>query len=246
MSNIKNKVALVTGGSRGIGAAIAQRLAADGAAVAITYAASPQRAEEVVRNIEAAGGKAVAIRADSADAAAVKRTVTETVKRLGRLDILVNNAGIAQIAPITEYSDEDFERMLSVNVRAVFYATREAVRHMRDGGRIIHIGSVNSDRVPFKGGSAYALTKGAVASFARGLARDLGPRGITVNTVQPGPIDTEMNPAQGSFADEARRHIAVGHYGSANDVAGLVSYLAGPQGAYITGAHFKIDGGYAA
>ncbi|CBN55289.1 MULTISPECIES: 3-oxoacyl-ACP reductase family protein [Kamptonema] len=244
--NLTGKVALVTGGSRGLGAAIAQRLAQDGAAVAITYTSSPQKADEVVLAIESAGTKALAIRADSADIEAVKNAVTETVKAFGRLDILVNNAGIAVMAPIDEFSMDDFDRLIAVNVKGVFVATQEAVRHMTEGGRIIMIGSVNSDLVPFVGGSVYALTKGAIASFTRGLARDLGPRGITVNNIQPGPIDTDMNPAEGPFADSLKSTMALQRYGRTEEVAAMVSYLASPEAAFVTGASLKIDGGFAA
>lgn len=240
---LAGKVALVTGGSRGMGAAIAQRLAQDGAAVAITYTSSPQKADEVVHSIEANGGKALAIRADSADVAAVKQAVTATVGTLGRLDILVNNAGIATMSPIDQFSIEEFDRLIAVNVRGVFVATQEALRHMGEGGRIIMIGSINSDSTPFAGLSVYALTKGAIASFTRGLARDLGDRGITVNNVQPGPVDTDMNPADGDFASGLKQMIALGRYGQAHEIASLVAYLASPQAAYITGASLKIDGG---
>jgi 3-oxoacyl-[acyl-carrier protein] reductase len=174
-------------------AAIAQRLARDGAAVAITYANAQQKADEVVRAIEATGGQALAMRADSA--------VAETVRPLGHLDVLVNNAGIAVVMPLDQFSLDDFDRMVAVNVRGVFVAAQEAARHINKGGRIITIGSVNADRMPFAGGSVYAMTKAAVAGLTRGLARDLGPRGITVNVVQPGPVDTDMNPADGPFAE---------------------------------------------
>jgi len=240
------KVALVTGGSRGLGAAIAQRLASDGAAVAITYTSSPDKAAEVVRSIEAAGGRALAIRADSADPEAVKAAVAETVSKLGRLDILVNNAGVLTIAPIDQFSLEDFDRTIAVNVRAVFVASQAAAIHLPQGGRIINIGSVNADYMPFAGGSVYALSKAAVAGFTRGLARDLGPRGITVNNVQPGPVATDMNPATGAFADGLKKIMALGRYGRGEEVAGLVSYLAGPDGGYVTGASLTIDGGFAA
>lgn len=246
-SNVKNiagKVALVTGGSRGLGAAIAQRLASDGAAVAITYTNSPEKAAEVVRGIEAAGGRALAIKADSAEPAAVQAAVAETVKTLGRLDILVNNAGILAIAPIDQFTLADFDRTIAVNVRGVFIASQAAAAHLPQGGRIINIGSVNADSMPFAGGSVYALSKGAVASFTRGLARDLGPRGITVNNVQPGPVDTDLNPASGPFADSLTKIMALGRYGRAEEVAGLVSYLAGPDGGYVTGANLTIDGGF--
>jgi 3-oxoacyl-[acyl-carrier protein] reductase len=243
---LAGKVALVTGGSRGIGAAIARRLARDGAAVAITYVGAQQKADEVVRAIRAEGGRALALRADSADAEAVKGAVAETVKAFGRLDVLVNNAAIAVVAPLDQFSLDDFDRMVTVNIRGVFVATQEAARHMGAGGRIITIGSVNADRMPFAGGGVYAMTKAAVAGLTRGLARDLGPRGITVNTVQPGPTATEMNPAEGPFAEAMKGLMALGRYGETDEVAGLVAYLAGPEAAFVTGASLTIDGGYAA
>jgi 3-oxoacyl-[acyl-carrier protein] reductase len=240
---LSGKVALVTGASRGIGAAIAKRLAEDGAAVALTYTSSPEKADEVVRAIESANGRALAIRADSADPEAVKSSVAETVKVFGRLDILVNNAGVAVLAPIDQFSPGDFDRLIAVNIKGVFVATQEAVRHIGEGGRIIMIGSINSDMVPFVGGSVYALTKAAIAGFTRGLARDLGPRGITVNNVQPGPVDTDMNPADGPSADSLRSMIALHRYGRGNEIASLVSYLASAEAGFITGASIKIDGG---
>lgn len=241
---LAGKVAIVTGGSKGIGAAIAKRLAADGAAVTLTYASSPQKANEVVSTIEIEGGKALAIQADSTDAEAVKNAFAETVKTFGRLDILVNNAGIATLAPIDQFSVEDFDRIVAVNIKGVFIATKEAVSHLTDGGRIIMIGSVNSDSMPFAGGSVYALTKAAVAGFTRGLARDLGPRKITVNNIQPGPVDTEMNPADGPFAETLKGLLALHRYGHGDEIAGLVSYLASDEAGFITGAGLKIDGGF--
>jgi 3-oxoacyl-[acyl-carrier protein] reductase len=246
MPTLQNKVALVTGASPGIGAAIARRLGQDGASVAITYSASPKKADEVVRSIQAAGGQAVAIQADSGDVAAVKRAVSAAVEKFGRLDILVNNAGLVHLAPIGEFPEDQFERLLAVNVRGVFIATQEAVRHMAEGGRIIMIGSVNSDLMPVATGSVYAQTKGAVAAFTHRLARDLGPRGITVNNVQPGPTDTDMNPADGPSSGGLKGMIALHRFGRPEEVAGLVSYLAGPEGAFITGASLKIDGGFCA
>ena len=243
---LAGKVALITGGSRGIGAAIARRLARDGAAVAITYASAQQKADEVVRAIESAGGRAMAIRADSGDAGAVKNAVAETVRTLGRLDVLVNNAGIAVVAPLDQFSLDDFDRMVAVNVRAVFVAVQEASRHMSEGGRIITIGSVNADRIPFPGGGVYAMTKAAVAGLTRGLARDLGPRGITINNVQPGPIDTDMNPADGPLAEAMKGWTALARYGRGEEIAGMVAYLAGPEAGFVTGASLTIDGGYAA
>jgi 3-oxoacyl-[acyl-carrier protein] reductase len=243
---LTGKVALVTGASRGLGAAIAKRLAFDGAAVAITYTSSPQKADEVVRVIESNGGRALAIRADSADVEALRNAVADTVQTFGSLDILVNNAGIATLAPIDESTLADFDRLIAVNVRGVFVAAQEAARHMKQGGRIINIGSVNSDLMPFAGGSVYALTKGAVASFTRGLARDLGPRGITVNNIQPGPVDTDMNPADGPFAESMKSLMALGRYGQGDEVAAMVAYIASPEAAFVTGASLKIDGGFAA
>ena len=243
---LTGKVALVTGGSRGIGAAIAKRLAQDGAAIAITYVGAQPKADEVVRAIESAGGRALAIRADSADANAVKHAVVETVRTLGRLDVLVNNAGVVVVLPLDQFALDDFDRMVAVNVRGVFVATQEAARHMGEGGRIITIGSVNADRMPFAGGGVYAMTKAAVAGLTRGLARDLGPRGITVNNVQPGPVDTDMNPADGLFAETLKGLMALKRYGRGDEIAGLVAYLAGPDASFITGASLTIDGGFSA
>lgn len=246
MSDLSGKSAFVTGGSRGIGAAIVKRLASDGAAVAFTYSSAVAPADALVAEIAAAGGKAVAIKADSADQNAVRSAVQQAATEFGKIDILVNNSGIIVLGPITEIKPEDFERILAVNVHSVFTATQEAARHMPDGGRIIHIGSVNSDRMPFVGGSVYALTKGAIYSFTKGLARDLGPRNITVNNIQPGPVDTDANPASGPFAEVMLGLMALKRYGKAEEIAGMVSYLAGPEAGYITGANLLIDGGFAA
>jgi 3-oxoacyl-[acyl-carrier protein] reductase len=244
--SLAGKVALVTGGSRGIGAAIARRLAGEGAAVAITYASARQKADEVVRDIEAADGRAMAIRADSADPAAVRNAVARTAQAFGRLDVLVNNAGIAAIAPLDEFSLEDFDRLVAVNVRGVFVASQEAARHMGEGGRIITIGSVNADRMPFAGGSVYAMTKAAVAGLTRGLARDLGARGITANNVQPGPVDTDMNPAAGEFAEKLKGFMALARYARGDEIAAMVAYLASPEAGFVTGASLTIDGGFSA
>ncbi|MGO4754087.1 SDR family NAD(P)-dependent oxidoreductase, partial [Streptomyces sp. 2MCAF27] len=192
---LSGKVAIVTGGSRGIGAGIARRLAEEGATVAVTYVAAADRAEALVKSVIADGGQAMAVRVDVADRAALRSAITEVVEKFGRLDILVNNAGVGVMRPIEELTDADYDLVTAVNLRAVFTAAQEALRHIGDGGRIIMIGSVNAERVPFAGGSLYALTKAGVAGFTRGLARDVAARGITVNNVQPGPVDTDMNPA---------------------------------------------------
>lgn len=243
---LAGKVALVTGGSRGIGAAIVKRLVRDGAAVAFTYFGSAERAEALAASLTAGGGQVKAVRADSGDVAAVRSAVAETARHFGRIDILVNNAGILLLGPVDEFSVEDLDRILAVNVKGLFVATQEAVRRMGKGGRIINIGSVNSDAMPFVGGSAYAMTKGAVASLTRGLARDLGPRGITVNNIQPGPTDTDMNPAHGTMAAGLTAMLAVQRYGKDEEVAAMVAYLAGPEASFVTGASLKIDGGFAA
>ena len=245
-NTLHGKVALIQGGSRGIGAAIAQRLAREGAAVALTYVSSPDKAAEVVRGIEAAGGRGLAIRADSSDPDAVRAAVRQTVEHFGALDILVNNAGVLAIAPIEEFSLEDFDRTLAVNVRSVFVASQEAARHMGEGGRIITIGSTNAERMPFAGGSVYAMSKSAIVGLTRGMARDLGPRGITVNNVQPGPVDTDMNPDDSEFADGLKGLMAIPRYGRAEEIAAFVAYLAGPEAGYVTGASLTIDGGFAA
>ena len=247
-NHLTSKVAFIQGGSRGIGAAIAKRLAKDGAAIALTYVSSPQKAEEVVKEIEAAGGRAIAIKADSSDAAQIKAAVQQAADTYGKIDILVNNAGVLALGNVAdaEFSLEDIDRTLAVNVRSVIVASQAVVKHMDKGGRIITIGSTNSDRMPFVGGSIYAMSKSAIVGLTKGLARDLGPLGITVNNVQPGPIDTEMNPADSEFADSLIGLMASGRYGKVEEVAGFVSYLAGPEAAYITGASLLIDGGFAA
>lgn len=246
MPLLVGKSAIVTGASRGIGAAIAKRLAKEGAEVAITYSSSPDRAKQVVDEIVKEGGRALAIKADGADQAAVRAAVQQAGEAFGKIDILVNNAGVLALGNIANFPAEDFERALSVNVRSVFTAIQEVLKHMPDGGRIITIGSVNSERMPFAGGSVYALTKGAVASFTKGLARDLGERKITVNNIQPGPVDTEANPASGAFAATMLGLMALKRYAHADEIAAMTAYLAGPEAGYITGASLLIDGGFAA
>ncbi|QPT13426.1 3-oxoacyl-ACP reductase FabG [Serratia rubidaea] len=243
---LQNKVAFIQGGSRGIGAAIALRLARDGAAVALTYVSSADKANAVVDTITAAGGKALAIKADSADAEALRQAVHQAVQHFGRLDILVNNAGVFAMGGIEELTLDDLDRTLAVNVRSVFIASQEAARHMNDGGRIIHIGSTNAERMPFGGGAAYAMSKSALVGLTKGMARDLGPRGITVNNVQPGPVDTDMNPDDGEFAEQLKQLMAINRYGKDEEIASFVAYLAGPEAGYITGASLTIDGGFAA
>jgi len=244
MSSLSGKIAFVTGGSRGIGAAIAKRLAKDGAAVALTYANAPDKADAVVKEIKAAGGDAIALKAEASDAKAVKAAIDEAAKRFGRIDILVNNAGIAVMAPIDEFKDEDFDRIVAVNIKAVYAGVKAALAHMGEGGRIITIGSVNSDSMPFVGGAVYAMSKAAVAGLTRGLARDLGARGITVNNVQPGPIHTDMNPSDGPFAAMLKPVLAIKRYGHVDEVASLVAFVASPEAGYITGAGLKVDGGF--
>jgi len=244
VTTLAGRRALVTGASRGIGAEIVRRLAADGAAVAFTYGASAAEAEKLAADVESDGGTVVAIQADSADPEQVARSVDEAVAKLGGLDVLVNNAGVAYLGDVESFPMEQFDRLVAINVRGVFAAIQRAVPHLGDTGRIINIGSINADRVPGPGLSVYAMTKGAVAGLTRGLARELGPRGITVNNVQPGPIATDMNPAEGEFADAAKQVMALGRYGHPRDVAGVVAYLAGPDAAYITGANWNVDGGF--
>ena len=243
---LENKRALVTGGSRGIGAAIVKRLAQEGAHVALTYVSKPDHANETVQAARALGVRALAIHADSADAAAVAAAVERTASELDGIDILVNNAGIAVMGSIDEYSLADFDRTVAVNVRAVFVATQAAVKHMQRGGRIITIGSCNAERMPFAGGAAYAMSKAALAGLVKGLARDLGPRGITVNNIQPGPIDTDLNPADSDFGEMLRKLMALPRYGTADEIAGLVAYLAAPEAGFVTGASLTIDGGFTA
>ena len=236
--------ALVTGGSRGIGAEIVRRLAADGAALAFTYGSSAAEADKLAAEIAADGGTSVAIQADSGDPEQVARAIDETVAQLGGLDILVNNAGVAYIGDVESLTMEQFDRLVAINVKGVFAAIQRALPHLGTTGRIINIGSINADRVPGPGLSIYAMSKAAVAGLTRGLARELGPRGITVNNIQPGPVATDMNPEVGEFADSLREVMALGRYGQPRDIASVVSYLAGPEAAYVTGANWNVDGGF--
>ncbi|WP_237570073.1 SDR family oxidoreductase [Mycolicibacterium lacusdiani] len=243
-TNLAGRRALVTGGSRGIGAEIVRRLTADGAAVAFTYSASATYAEKLVAELSATGATVVAIQADAADAAQTAAAVDRAAAELGGLDVLVNNAGTATLAPIDEFTADQFDRMVAINIGGVFWATHSAIAHLGEGARIINIGSINADRVPGPGVSVYAMTKGAVSSFSRGLARELGPRGITVNNVQPGPINTDMNPDEGDFAESLKAIVPLGRYGRTSDISALVSFLAGPESGYITGANLNVDGGF--
>jgi 3-oxoacyl-[acyl-carrier protein] reductase len=240
---LAGKVALVTGGSRGIGAAIARRLAADGASVAITYVKDASAAAALVKAIELDGGKAVAIQADAADVEAVKGAVDQTVASFGRLDVLVNNAGTAIPKTFEETTLEEMDRMIDINVRGTLAATQAALKHMKNGGRIISIGSAVGERAATPGLVAYSATKGAVKMFTQALSREVGSRGITVNNVQPGPIDTDLNPAAGDWAVPQKAATALDRYGHVDEIAALVAFVAGPESSYITGANLTVDGG---
>jgi 3-oxoacyl-[acyl-carrier protein] reductase len=243
MSKLAKKVALVTGGSRGIGAAIAKRLAADGASVAITYAKDANAASAVVKAIESSGGKALAIQADAADAKAINAAIEKVVATLGQLDVLVNNAGTAIPKPFEHTTLEEMDHMIDLNFRGVMVATQVGLKHMNDNGRVIMIGSCVGERMMTPGLAAYSATKGAVKMFTQGLAREVGSRGITVNNVQPGPIDTDLNPAAGEWAAPQKANTALNRYGTVDEVAALVSFVAGPESSYITGANLTVDGG---
>ena len=240
---LEGKIALITGGSRGIGAAIAKRLALDGAKVAITYSKGADAAAAVVKEIERNGGKAIAIQADATDAEAGKAAVEKTVETFGQLDVLVNNAGTAIPKTFEETTLEEMDRLLNINVRGVFIATQAALKHMKSGGRIIMIGSCVGERVMTPGLVPYSATKGAVKMFAQALSREVGSRGITVNNVQPGPIDTELNPAAGEWAVPQKAATALDRYGRVDEIAAMVAFVAGPESSYITGANLTVDGG---
>jgi 3-oxoacyl-[acyl-carrier protein] reductase len=243
MSKLVGKVALVTGASRGIGAAIAKRLAADGASVAITYAKDAKAAAAVVGAIESSGGKAIAIQANAADPKAIHAAIEQVVATLGRIDVLVNNAGTAIPKLFEETTLEEMDHMIDLNFRGVLVATQAALKHMNDGGRIIVIGSCLGERNLTPGLVAYAATKGAVKMFTQGLSREVGSRGITVNNIQPGPIDTDLNPATGDWAAPQKANTALNRYGHVDEVAALVAFVAGPEASYITGANLTVDGG---
>lgn len=239
------KVALVTGGSRGIGAAIVERLARDGADVVFSYAASPDRARQVVQQVETLGRRAHAIRADQASSDDVAMLVRQAHAQYGRLDILVNSAGVFVTGKVDDPTANvaGFERQLDVNVRGVAAAVRAAAPLLADGGRIVSIGTTGADRIAFAGAADYVASKAAVAAYTRGWARDLGPRNITVNVIQPGAINTEMNPQDGAFAETLKGMAALGRYGQPEDIAAAVAFLAGQDAGYITGATLNVDGG---
>jgi 3-oxoacyl-[acyl-carrier protein] reductase len=243
MSKLTNKAALVTGSSRGIGAAIAKHLARDGASVALTYTRGEQAAAAVVKEIEAAGGKAIAIQADASSEVAARAAVAKTVAAFGGLDILVNNAGTAIPKLFEETTVEEMDHVISLNLRGVFITTQEALKHMRDGGRIISIGSCVGERMMTPGLVTYSATKGAVKMFTQGVSREVGARGITVNNVQPGPIDTDLSPAAGDWAEPQLAATALKRYGHVDEVAALVTFLASPDAGYITGTSLTVDGG---
>ena len=243
MSKLAKKVALVTGGSRGIGAAIAKRLAADGASVAFTYAKDASAASAVVKAIEAGGGKAIAIQADAANVEAVKKAVEKAVSTFGDLDVVVNNAGTAIPKPFEETTQDEMDRVIDINIRGVLATTQAALKNMKDGGRIIMVGSAVGERAASPLLVPYSATKGAVKMFTQALSRELGSRGITVNNVQPGPIDTDLNPASGDWAVPQKAVTALNRYGHVDEVAALVAFVASPESSYITGANLTVDGG---
>ncbi|HCD1691022.1 TPA: SDR family oxidoreductase [Klebsiella pneumoniae] len=237
--DLTGKKALVTGASRGLGRAIALSLARAGADVVITYEKSVDKAQAVADEIKALGRYGEAVQADSASAQAIQDAVTHAARSLGGLDILVNNAGIARGGPLESMTLADIDALINVNIRGVVIATQEALVHMVDGGRIINIGSCLANRVAMPGIAVYA----ALNALTRGLARDLGPRGITVNLVHPGPTNSDMNPEDGEQAEAQRQMIAVGHYGQPEDIAAAVTFLASPAAGQISGTGLDVDGG---
>jgi 3-oxoacyl-[acyl-carrier protein] reductase len=243
MSNLAHKVALVTGGSRGIGAAIAKRLAADGASVALTYAKDANAASAVVKEIELGGGKAIAIQANAADVNAVEAAVEKTFATFGRLDVLVNNAGTAIPKPFEDTTLEEMDKVIDINIRGVFATTKAALKRLSDGGRIIMIGSAVGERAIAPGLVPYAATKAAIRMFTQALSREVGGRGITVNNVQPGPIDTDLNPASGDWAVPQKAATALDRYGRVEEIAAMVAFVAGPEASYVTGTNLTVDGG---
>lgn len=244
MSALENKTALVTGGSRGIGAGIVRRLAKEGADVAFTYVSGKEQAEALVKEVEGLGRKALAIAADASDAQSVITAVEATAAKFGKIDILVNNAGVAIMGTLDTFALEDYDKTFNINVRAVFVAIKASLKYMASGGRIITIGSTNATRMPFEGGSVYSASKAAIQGLTTALSRDLGPQGITINNIQPGPVNTDMNPENGEFADFLRAQLPIGRYGQVGEVAAFVAFIAGPDAGYITGASLNIDGGF--
>lgn len=246
LNSLQGKVAFITGGSRSIGAAIARQLAQQGAQVAFSYQSAAEAAQQVVNSIEQAGGTAIAIQADAASAEQIKNAIQQTVQHFGRLDILVNNAGIFQPSAIEDIQPQDLDRMIDVNIKGVFYAIQAALPHLSAGSRIINIGSINSEYVPYAGGSTYVMSKAAVAGLTSGLSRELGPRQITINNVLPGLTNTDMNPQDSEFAQTAKSYPALQRYAQPEEIASVVGFLATPASSYITGANIPVDGGYAA
>lgn len=243
MKTLENKIALITGGSRGIGAAIVRKLAAEGAAIMITYQNNAELASKLVNEVNSGGGRAMAIQADSGSSQQVTAAVEAAARQFGGLDILVNNAGIGLYDHISQLSIEQYDRVMDVNVKGVFMASQAAVKYLKSGGRIITIGSCQAERMPGPGGSLYAMSKSALIGLTKGLARDLGPAGVTANLIQPGPVDTDMNPANSEYAAEQLALMAQDNFGRPEDIASLVAFVAGPQAQYITGASLTIDGG---